>query len=215
MALGSDPTVIPDFQINAALGPYGFESTEELNDKIRTYIALLLKWNRSISLTTVTEINQILRFHFGESLFARSILPLENGRLADVGSGAGFPGLALALASTSLKVTLVESNAKKFTFLNEVIRELRLKNAVALRCRMEDVVGPDRHFDFITSRALGQFSELLRWSGRQLTSDGRNLLWLGLADAQVVATEATWNWNQPVMIPASEGRVILEGIPKR
>ena len=207
--------MIPDSQINAALAPYGFESTPDLNDKIRTYIALLLKWNRSISLTTVTEIDQILGFHFGESLFARSILPLEKGRLADVGSGAGFPGLALALASPSLKVTLIESNAKKFTFLNEVIRELRLKNAVALRCRMEDVTGPDRHFEFITSRALGQFAELLRWSGRQLTSTGRNLLWLGIADVQVLSAETSWTWNQPVMVPASEGRVILEGIPKR
>jgi 16S rRNA (guanine527-N7)-methyltransferase len=207
--------VIPDSKINAALAPYGFESTAELNDKIRTYIALLLKWNRSISLTTISDVDPILRFHFGESLFARSILSLEKGRLADVGSGAGFPGLALALASPSLKVTLIESNAKKFTFLNEVIRELRVKNVVALRCRMEDVTGPDRHFDFITSRALGQFAELLRWSGRQLTPIGRNLLWLGTSDAQALSAETSWNWNQPVMIPASEGRVILEGIPKR
>ena len=203
--------MISDSQINAALGPYGFESTPELNDKIRTYIALLLKWNRSVSLTTITEIDQILRFHFGESLFARSILPLEKGRLADVGSGAGFPGLALALASPSLNVTLIESNAKKFTFLNEVIRELRIKNAVALRCRMEDVTGPDRRFEFITSRALGQFAELLRWSSRQLRPAGRNLLWLGSSNAIILSAETTWIWNQPVKIPASEGRVILEG----
>jgi 16S rRNA (guanine527-N7)-methyltransferase len=207
--------VIPDSQISAALAPYGVDSSLELNAKIRTYIALLLKWNRSISLTTITEIDPILRFHFGESLFVGSILPLEKGRLADVGSGAGFPGLALALASPSLKVTLIESNAKKFTFLNEVIRELRLKNAVALRCRMEDVTGPDRHFDFITSRALGQFSEFLRWSSRQLTPMGRSLLWLGTADAQALSAEASWNWNQPVIVPGSDVRVILEGMPKR
>ena len=96
----------------------------ELCERIRTYISLLLRWNQSISLTTVTNSDEILRFHFGESLFAASAFSLENGRLADVGSGAGFPGLPLAMLLPDLNVTLIESNAKKFTFLSEVVREL-------------------------------------------------------------------------------------------
>jgi 16S rRNA (guanine527-N7)-methyltransferase len=207
--------VIPDPQISAALASYGFASTPETNDKIRTYIRLLLRWNRSVSLTTVTEVDQILSFHFGESLFARTILPLENSRLADVGSGAGFPGLPLALAAPDLKVTLIESNAKKFAFLNEIIREVHLKNALALRCRMDEIAGPERHFDFITSRAFGQFADFLRWSSRQLTPTGRSLLWLGTADARSLSSEAGWTWKQPVPIPGSEGRVILSGVPRR
>ncbi|MGH9747070.1 MAG: 16S rRNA (guanine(527)-N(7))-methyltransferase RsmG [Candidatus Acidiferrales bacterium] len=208
-------TLIADSQIDAALLPYGLESSPALNDKIRIYIALLLKWNRSISLTTVTEIDQILRFHFGESLFALSLLPLEKGRLADVGSGAGFPGLALAAALPGLKTTLIESNGKKFAFLSEIIRELRLKNAVALRCRMEDVKGPDSHFDCITARALGQFDDLLRWARRQLAPGGVVALWLGEDDVQELSKEESWSWHDPVQIPNSDRRFILVGTPKR
>ena len=89
-------TYISDGQIEAALRPYGIAASSELASMIPTYISLLLKWNRTISLTTVTDVDEILRFHFGESLFALTQLSIENGRLADVGSGAGFPGIPLA-----------------------------------------------------------------------------------------------------------------------
>jgi len=115
-------------QITDALKPYGIATSIDLIKGVRTYTELLLKWNRSISLTSVTDVEQILRFHFGESLFALSMLPVEKSRLADVGSGAGFPGIPLAMVSPNLTVTLIESNAKKYAFLNEVIRELKLRN---------------------------------------------------------------------------------------
>ena len=82
---------LTDTQINDALGPYGVRATTDLTAGIKTYIELLLKWNRSVSLTTVIGVDGILRFHFGESLFALPMLPVEKSRLADVGSGAGFP----------------------------------------------------------------------------------------------------------------------------
>jgi len=124
-------------QITDALKPYGIAPSIDLIKGVRTYSELLLKWNRIISLTSVTDVEQILRFHFGESLFALSMLPVEKSRLADVGSGAGFPGIPLAMASPSLTVTLIESNAKKYAFLNEVIRELKLRNVTALHSLME------------------------------------------------------------------------------
>ena len=119
-----------------ALEPYNFFASAEFCEKIRTYASLLLMWNRSISLTTVTEPLEILKIHFGESLFAISEVPISNGRLADVGSGAGFPGMALAIANFSLGVTLIESNAKKCTFLSEVARALELSNVTVTRSRM-------------------------------------------------------------------------------
>lgn len=207
-------TYISDSQIEAALKPYGIAASSELASMIPTYISLLLKWNRTISLTTVTDVDEILRFHFGESLFALTQLSIENGRLADVGSGAGFPGIPLAMVAQAVKVTLIESNARKFAFLNEIIRELRLKNVVALRCRMEEVNRPDQRFNFVTARALGQFGELLKWSRKQLNPAGKLVLWLGEEDVMEISDVPEWIWSPQIAIPGSESRFILFGNPK-
>ena len=200
-------------QISNALKPYGVTPSVDLIRGIRTYIELLLKWNRSISLTTVTDIEQILRFHFGESLFALSMLPVGKSRLADVGAGAGFPGIPLAMASPNLTVTLIESNAKKYAFLNEVIRELRLRNVTALHSRMEEVKAPGQDFDIVTARALGKFENLLRWAQEGLARDGRIALWLGSEGATGISADSRWKWNPPVPIPRSQRRYILIGSP--
>jgi 16S rRNA (guanine527-N7)-methyltransferase len=207
-------TFISDGQIEAALKPYGIAASSELASMIPTYISLLLKWNRTISLTTVTDVDEILRFHFGESLFALTQLSIEKGRLADVGSGAGFPGIPLAMVAQAVKVTLIESNARKFAFLNEIIRELRLKNVVALRCRMEEVNRPDQRFNFVTARALGQFGELLKWSRKQLNPAGKLVLWLGEGDVREISDVPEWSWSPQIAIPGSERRFILLGTPK-
>jgi 16S rRNA (guanine527-N7)-methyltransferase len=109
--------MLTNLQIERLLRGYGAATSPELTVKFNAYIELLLKWNRKIALTTVTDPEEIVKFHFGESLFATSHYNLENSRLADVGTGAGFPGLALALAIPTLSVTLIESNLKKCAFL--------------------------------------------------------------------------------------------------
>jgi len=200
-------------QISNALRPYGIAPSVDLIKGIRTYTELLLKWNRSVSLTSVTDVEQILRFHFGESLFALSMLPVEKSRLADVGSGAGFPGIPLAMASPTLMVTLIESNAKKYVFLNEVIRELRLRNVTALHSRMEEVKAPGQDLDFVTVRALGKFENLLRWAQKKLAPDGRIALWVGSEDATDISADSKWKWSVPAPIPGSQRRYILIGYP--
>jgi 16S rRNA (guanine527-N7)-methyltransferase len=200
-------------QITDALKPYGIAPSINLIKGVRTYTELLLKWNRSVSLTTVTDTEQILRFHFGESLFALSMLPVEKSRLADVGSGAGFPGIPLAMASPSLTVTLIEPNAKKYAFLNEVIRELRLRNVTALHSRMEEMNAPSPEFEVVTARALGKFEGLLRWAQKELAPSGRIALWVGSKDATVLSAYSRWKWSPPVPIPGSRRRYILIGSP--
>lgn len=186
-----------------------------LIDSIQRYISLLLQWNRSFSLTTVTDPDEIVRFHFGESLFAVSALSITSGRLADVGSGAGFPGLPLRMACPTLDLTLIESNAKKATFLAEVVRRLELDRVNVFRGRMEDFP-EDRAtaFDFVTARALGQFEHLLGWSKARLDPDGRVCLWLGEADAATISKHAGWGWSEPIGIPGSERRFVLAGSPE-
>jgi len=204
---------LSDLEVARVLSPYGFSADPRLCEVIRAYIALLLRWNQSISLTTVTDPIDILRFHIGESLFAVSKLPVENCRLADVGSGAGLPGIPLALASPGARIFLIESNTKKFTFLNEAIRELRLRNTVAIHSRMEDVqagvIGGDR-LNVVAGRAVGQMDKLLAWSARSLSEGGMAALWLGEDDAKIVSGTPGWLWTSD-LIPGSMRRYLVTG----
>lgn len=202
-------------QIAEALKPYGVLPSLDLTAGIKTYIELLLKWNRSVSLTTVTNVDDILRFHFGESLFALPMLPVEKSRLADVGSGAGFPGIPLAMARLSLDVTLIEPNAKKFAFLNEVIRQLALANISAVRARTSDLHFSNERFEIITARAVGQFDGLIGWAKAKITPGGKLLLWLGGEDAKQISVDARFEWSGPVRIPQSDRRFVLTGSPAK
>ena len=151
--------------------------------------------------------------HFGESMFASSLVPMERGRLADVGSGAGFPGVPLKIASPELRLTLVEPNAKKCAFLREVQLVLGLSGVEVIRSRYEDFDVPPNSFDFICSRALGGYKSLLRWSKGVLRPGGHVMLWLGTEDSTLLNRRKGWNWELPVRIPESRRRVVLGGRP--
>ncbi len=197
--------------IEAALLPYGVTANALLCDRIRIYVDLLLRWNQRTSLTTVTDPIEILRFHFGESMLAASAVPIRHGRLADVGSGAGFPAVPIRMVSEELDLVLIESNQKKATFLAEIVRELNLKIVDVRRSRMEDVDLRDERIDFVTARALGIDDRFLNWSGSSLNSDGSVVLWLGDTAANEISRKIGWSWAEPIRIPQSDKRVILVG----
>ena len=198
-----------------ALRPYGVVLDTHLYKNIVIYTSVLTQWNQKISLTTITEPSEIVKFHFGESLFAVSAANIQDGRLADVGSGAGFPGLALAMANPRLEVTLIDSNAKKAAFLSEATRKMGLKNVQVTRSRMEELSPGPSAFDFVTSRAFGQFDELLAWSKSFLSDRGKLVLWLGHTDAKAIGHEGGWDWQRTLRIPNSEQRYLLVGIPRK
>jgi 16S rRNA (guanine527-N7)-methyltransferase len=202
--------MIPDAQIAQGLASYGVRPDARLLGQIRDYISLLLLWNQKISLTTVVSPDEIIRFHFGESFFAVEKVPFENGRLADVGSGAGFPGIPLAMLVPELKVTLVEANLKKAAFLAEVIRKLALHNASVVRARMQDLDWNE--LDFITARALGHRDEFIGWSYRSLAPSGRLVLWVGTGATRAIMCERAFSWRQPIPVPGSRHRVLLIGL---
>src|SRR5271154_744359 len=197
--------------IEASLQPYSVTTTALLCDQIRIYVELLLRWNQKTSLTAVTDPSEILRFHFGESFLAVATVPIRHGRLADVGSGAGFPAVPIRMVSDEVSAILIESNQKKATFLAEVVRELRLTNVDVRRCRMEDVNLSDVRVDFVTSRALGIDDDFLNWSRGAVNTTGSLVLWLGDADVSRISQKAGWNWSHPIRIPHSERRFILRG----
>jgi 16S rRNA (guanine527-N7)-methyltransferase len=184
--------------------------------QIRSYVEMLLVWNRKMSLTAVTDPVEIVRFHFGESIFALTVGAISDGRLADVGSGAGFPGLPIRLARPSIHLTMIESNTKKCTFLREVSRRLNVDGDVrVLNSRMEDLPTPsaEERFDFISARAVGDFDVLLDFARKFLAKKGRLVLWIGQEDAETLAAahSVQWEWSDPILIPNSSRRNLLSG----
>src|SRR5437879_5130267 len=114
--------------ITKALREFRLDPNATQVSAIQRYMAMLLAWNEKINLTAIRDPVEVLYRHFCESMYAAVAAPLQAGRLADVGSGGGFPGLALKIARPELQVSLIESNVKKATFLAEVVRELGLSN---------------------------------------------------------------------------------------
>ena len=170
-------------------------------------------WGRKIALTTISNEEDVVRFHFGESIFALSLETFANGRLADVGSGAGFPGLAIKLQSPNLSVTLLEPNKKKRAFLNEVTRKLGLSDVAILPIGFEVSKIRPSELAFVTCRALGRINDILSWSRGTLSSDGCVILWLGAKDAEETAQIPGWRWAQ-APIPGTVKRRILSGRPE-
>jgi 16S rRNA (guanine527-N7)-methyltransferase len=211
----SKPEIPPigNSQISAALAAFGIELSSDQLSRIRDYISILLRWNKLLSLTSITDQIEIVSRHFGESMFASSVLPLENCRLADVGSGAGFPGLALKILIPSLFVTLIESNKKKSAFLSEVVRALDLKGVEVLPIRFEESRAVAGSYEIVCARALGGFPELLRWAKKVLPERGHLVLWLGGEDTTRITSVSGWIWNPAVRIPESQRRFVLTGRP--
>ena len=202
-------------EIRRILLPYGGKAlTDSQLASLAKYLELLKKWNQTIPLTSIENDTEIVARHFGESIFPGSLLPMSRGRLADVGSGAGFPGLPLKIAFPELQVTLLEPNLKKCAFLREVQSILGLSNVEVVRSRYEDLHAAPGSFDFVCSRALGGYKRLLFWCKGPLKPGGHVILWLGTEDSNLLMRVKGWNWALPVKIPESRQRVLLIGTPK-
>jgi 16S rRNA (guanine527-N7)-methyltransferase len=134
------------------LKPYLPTAPSGLYPQLSTYLDLLLKWNARTNLTAIRDPEEIVRRHFGESLFAARHLDPNTPTLLDFGSGAGFPGLPIALLRPDIQVTLAESQNKKATFLREVVRTLNLHTEV-WPDRVE-AMPPARQFHTVVLRAV-------------------------------------------------------------
>lgn len=202
-----------DEEIMRVLDPYNVEATDlgRLCDQIRVYTDLLLRWNRRISLTAIADPLEILRFHFGESLLAIATVPIRHGRLADVGSGAGFPAIPIRMVCKDIALTLIESNRKKAAFLAEVARELGLSGVQIHAERMEDIDDRNLRFDFVTARAVAIDDIFLGWANNHLKPSGTIALWLGRDDSREISLSSSWKWRDPISLPGADRRVILVG----
>jgi 16S rRNA (guanine527-N7)-methyltransferase len=206
-------TPLTDQLITRTLEVYGFAPTPAFCESLRLYVDLLLRWNQKIALTTIVDPIEILRRHFGESVFGIAAVPIRLGRLADVGTGAGFPSIPIRMAIPDLSCTLIESNQKKATFLAEVVRTLQLNNVEINRGRMEDFPIASPPFDFVVSRALGIHDQFLSWSANRLTSEGKVIFWIGEQDAAKISLKSNLSWQPLAKIPGSDRRALLIGAP--
>lgn len=138
--------------------------SEEQYDKFMKYMRLVQEWNQKINLTAITEDEEFIKKHFIDCIKAFKSDELKNAKnLIDVGTGAGFPGLPIAIMREDLNVTLLDSLNKRINFLNIVIDELGLKNVITIHSRAEDGARKKElreNFDIATSRAVANMTVL-------------------------------------------------------
>lgn len=180
------------------------------------YIDILLRWNARINLTAVRDPEQIVTRHFGESLFTARCLFPEAARehVIDLGSGAGFPGLPLKIWVPGLRLTLIESNQKKATFLREVSRALTLTEVDVFHGRAESYVG--ELANTVTLRAVERFELAAPLALKLTVPDGKLALLIAAGQAEVarrLLLEIQWQEERP--IPLSERRILLLGHRRR
>jgi 16S rRNA (guanine527-N7)-methyltransferase len=200
-------------------------------ESISTYINILERWNQKVNLTAVRRPEEVVTRHFGESLFAAQrlfpssvrvgadapVCPAGRSaaiRLIDVGSGAGFPGLPIKLWAPAIHLTLIESNAKKATFLREVIRALTLTYVNVFAGRADDFSGPAA--EVVTLRAVERFESALPVAARLVAPQGRLALLIGQAQVdQVLRLAPDFEWPAPLPLPLSSERVFVVGMRTR
>jgi len=156
----------------------GINITEKQINLLDKFYNLLIEWNEKINLTTITDYNEVYLKHFYDSITLFKEIDLNNSiKLCDVGSGAGFPGIVLKICFQNLKITLVDSLQKRVNYLNEIIKELGLKDIEAIHARMEDYSKKhEEEYDIITARAVANLNTLLEISVRALKVNGHIIL---------------------------------------
>lgn len=146
---------------------------DEVADKFILYLKELKKWNKTYNLTSIEDEKQIIVKHFIDSILYLSFIPQKPLKIADIGTGAGFPGVPISLVSPFLKIVLIEPSWKKCAFLKNIKRKLKIENIEIIRAKAEEV---HNGFDIITSRALWSIRDFIKNCEPLLKKDGYFLI---------------------------------------
>jgi 16S rRNA (guanine527-N7)-methyltransferase len=198
-------------ELDAGLAALGLDPA--LAMPLLAYLALLDRWNRTYNLTAIRDPREMVGKHLLDSLAMHAYLGA--GSLADLGAGAGLPGIPLAIAKPALQVTLVESNGKKARFLREAVRTLGLANARVAESRAESLDEPGA-YDAITARALATLPLIIELGGHLLKPGGRLLAMKGtVPDDEIAGLPAGWRVEtvHPLTVPglAAERHLVVVG----
>ena len=161
---------------------------KKLIDKLLIYINILKKWNKKINLTAITNDFDIVKHHFFDSLAVTKFI--EQKKILDVGSGAGFPGIVLALCDATRQVTLVDKVGKKAAFMKQICLELNLKNVSVIHSRVEQI--STNKYDAIIARAFGDMSLLMSLTQNLINDKG---VWYGMKSKKLMDEDIIKNKN--------------------
>jgi 16S rRNA (guanine527-N7)-methyltransferase len=196
-------------RLAAGLSELGLALAPAQVEALLTLVMELADWNARFNLTAIKDPAEVVDKHLLDSL---AVLPYLKGlTVADVGSGAGFPGLPLAIADLDRRYSLIESTGKKVTFLRHACTMLRLPNVEVVQGRAE-AMKPKRPFDTIVARALGSLAEFVRVAGHLAGRDGRLLAMKGKVPEQELKAIPT-GWKalavRPIRVPGLDAERCL------
>lgn len=160
-----------------ALNKNGYHFSEAIQQQFLKYLHLLQQWNRAFNLTAITEMHDMIYLHVLDSLSINKYL--HGDRIIDVGTGAGLPGIPLALVNADKHFTLLDSNSKKTRFLTQAVLELNIKNIEVIHSRCEDYQ-PQQKFDSVVSRAFASLNDMLIHTQHLINEDGQFLAMKGV-----------------------------------
>ena len=169
--------------------------SDQVIDQLMTYLYLIEKWNRVYNLTAIRKRDEMIKLHFLDSLSILNHVHVKN--ILDVGSGAGFPGIVLAITKPELKVTVMDSVNKKTTFMQQVKSELSLTNLDVVNSRVEDYQ-PTTLFEAVTSRAFSNLKNMMSLTQHTLQKEG---VWLAMKSKDVREELEAFEKNQYTLIP--------------
>lgn len=152
-------------KIKEKLDDIDIKINEEQSLKFYKYMKFLISWNEKVNLTSIIDEDEIIIKHFADSLTINKYIK-ENSLVADVGTGAGFPGIPLAIINETIKIDLIDSLNKRINFINEVVKELEINNAVGIHSRIEDIgreAKSREKYDVATSRAVAKLNILTEY----------------------------------------------------
>ncbi|HXE74877.1 MAG TPA: 16S rRNA (guanine(527)-N(7))-methyltransferase RsmG [Candidatus Xenobia bacterium] len=190
------PALLSEKEIARELADYNVALPPTALPKLSLYLELLLRWNCKVNLTGLKDPRTIVRRLFAESLYAVNVVELT-GWLVDIGSGAGFPGLALKLAAPDLRVTLIEARQKKCAFLKEVARQCQFTNVEVVADRFEHWArrrAGSEQANLITTRAVVVSAELLHTTAMCLLPGGKLLVFTTPELARKIRKTADFEW---------------------
>jgi len=147
----------------------GVSATEQQIDLLLAFVRLIEKWNKTYNLTAIRNREEMLRLHILDSL---AVLPFVSGKnIIDVGTGAGLPGIPLAIFMPDVQFTLLDSNAKKTRFVQQAVLELKLKNVEVVHSRVEQLKRAGE-FDAVLCRAFASLHDIMQWTDYLLQAEG-------------------------------------------